>query len=100
MPCVPHGLPDARYVTSPSLVQTSSNRGSIVLDGFGATRRIRRLEAEGVLPRRLRVIALTANVTTESEDACRAAGMDAFLPKPLKITGMSYSVPLQLASTD
>lgn len=61
----------------------------VVLDGFSATRRIRRLEEDGILSSRLRIIALTANVTSESEAACLAAGMDAFLPKPLKISGMT-----------
>lgn len=58
-----------------------------VLDGFQATKRLRELEQNGGLPGRLPIIALTANVTQESEDECRAAGMDHFLPKPLKMNG-------------
>ncbi|KAH9912152.1 uncharacterized protein BXZ73DRAFT_82448 [Epithele typhae] len=58
-----------------------------VLDGFGATRKIRELEARGTMSGRLPIIALTANVTHESEDECKAAGMDHFLPKPLKMNG-------------
>ena len=58
-----------------------------VLDGFQATKQIRELEEAGVLPDRLPIIALTANVTQESEGECRAAGMDHFLPKPLRMTG-------------
>lgn len=58
-----------------------------VLDGFQATKQIRELEGSGVLPDRLPIIALTANVTQESEEECKAAGMDHFLPKPLKMTG-------------
>ncbi|KAI0674013.1 hypothetical protein C8Q78DRAFT_968724 [Trametes maxima] len=60
-----------------------------VLDGFQATKQIRELEQSGELPDRLPIIALTANVTQESEGECRAAGMDHFLPKPLKMAGTS-----------
>lgn len=58
-----------------------------VLDGFAASRRIRNMEWEGVLQGHLPIIALTANVTTESEERCREAGMDHFLPKPLNMAG-------------
>ncbi|TFK87750.1 hypothetical protein K466DRAFT_490293 [Polyporus arcularius HHB13444] len=61
-----------------------------VLDGFQATRRIRELERSGELPDHLPIIALTANVTQESEAECRAAGMDHFLPKPLRLSGECY----------
>lgn len=60
-----------------------------VLDGFAATTKIRDMEKTGALRGRLPIIALTADVTGESEDRCRAAGMDHFLPKPLKLAGMS-----------
>ena len=58
-----------------------------VLDGFQATKQIREMERSGVLPGHLPIIALTANVTQESEGECKAAGMDHFLPKPLKMNG-------------
>lgn len=58
-----------------------------VLDGFAATTTIREMEKAGTLKGRLPIIALTANVTGESEDQCRRAGMDHFLPKPLKLAG-------------
>ncbi|KAI0328440.1 hypothetical protein GY45DRAFT_1347180 [Cubamyces sp. BRFM 1775] len=63
-----------------------------VLDGFQATRRIRELELSGELPDRLPIIALTANVTQESENECKAAGMDHFLPKPLKMADLEVSL--------
>ncbi len=54
-----------------------------VLDGFAATQRLRAGEA-GELNRRVRVVALTANAANEDRDACLAAGMDAFLSKPIQ----------------
>jgi CheY-like chemotaxis protein len=57
------------------------------MDGLEATRRLRALEAEhpgrssgrGRLP----IIAMTAGVLTEQQQAARDAGMDGFIPKPL-----------------
>ncbi|RPD69358.1 hypothetical protein L226DRAFT_539870 [Lentinus tigrinus ALCF2SS1-7] len=59
-----------------------------ILDGFQATKRIRELEQSGELPDHLPILALTANVTQESEGECRAAGMDLFLPKPLRLSDL------------
>jgi CheY-like chemotaxis protein len=54
-----------------------------VMDGFTATRRIRALERERGTPRRVPIIALTANVMSEDRELCLAAGMDAHLGKPI-----------------
>jgi signal transduction histidine kinase/DNA-binding response OmpR family regulator len=51
------------------------------IDGLEAARRIRAAEAES--GRHTPIIALTANAFAEDRDACLAAGMDAFLVKPL-----------------
>jgi signal transduction histidine kinase/DNA-binding response OmpR family regulator len=58
------------------------------MDGLEATRRIRAIEAENETPAqtaaaRTPIIALTANASVENREACVAAGMDAFLVKPL-----------------
>jgi two-component system, sensor histidine kinase and response regulator len=53
-----------------------------VMDGFEATRELRRREAAGA--GRQLVIALTANATAEDREACRVAGMDDFLSKPFR----------------
>ncbi|KIP04325.1 hypothetical protein PHLGIDRAFT_25656 [Phlebiopsis gigantea 11061_1 CR5-6] len=58
-----------------------------VLDGFAATSKIRELEKNGTINGRRPIVALTANVSNESEESCRAAGMDHFLPKPFKLNG-------------
>jgi signal transduction histidine kinase/DNA-binding response OmpR family regulator len=52
------------------------------LDGLEATRQIRAAEDTDKLPR-TPIVALTANAFGEDRDACLAAGMDAFLTKPL-----------------
>jgi signal transduction histidine kinase/CheY-like chemotaxis protein len=51
-----------------------------VMDGFEATRRWRASESG----RRLPVVALTAHLLDDVQDACRDAGMDAVLTKPFR----------------
>jgi CheY-like chemotaxis protein len=60
------------------------------MDGLEATRRIRAMEMQAVdetpapnAAARTPIIALTANASVENREACVAAGMDAFLVKPL-----------------
>ena len=57
------------------------------MDGYDATREIRRREALGHPggSRRTPVIAMTAGATQENVDRCREAGMDDFVPKPVDI---------------
>ncbi|QEG43013.1 ATP-binding protein [Roseimaritima ulvae] len=51
------------------------------LDGIEATKRIRQHEAEGA---RLPIIAMTAHSSQQIGTACREAGMDAHLSKPIQ----------------
>ena len=62
-----------------------------VMDGYEATRELRRREAaadDGSPANAIRahqtVVALTANAASEDRDACRLAGMDDFLSKPFQ----------------
>jgi signal transduction histidine kinase/ligand-binding sensor domain-containing protein/DNA-binding response OmpR family regulator len=57
-----------------------------VMDGFSATRALRRSEAPG---KHLPVVALTADVTREGREACLAAGMDDHLGKPFTREALS-----------
>jgi len=57
-----------------------------LLDGFSATREIRRLEREGALadrPNRVPIVAITANAISGDRELCEAAGMDHYLTKPI-----------------
>ncbi len=51
------------------------------MDGFDATSRIRAAENGG---RRLPIIALTAHAIQGDRERCLAAGMDAYVSKPIR----------------
>lgn len=59
------------------------------MDGLEATRQLRKLER---LKQQPIVIALTAGVTSDELDACRKAGMDDILTKPLRAAELTTAL--------
>jgi len=55
-----------------------------VMDGYTAVRQIRKMEAEGKLPNRNRIFALTGNARQGQVESAREAGMDDVFIKPYK----------------
>jgi len=53
-----------------------------VLDGIGCIRKVRELEAQGVITAHLNTIAVTANARKEQIDIAMEAGMDDLISKP------------------
>jgi signal transduction histidine kinase/DNA-binding response OmpR family regulator/HPt (histidine-containing phosphotransfer) domain-containing protein len=66
------------------------------MDGYEATREIRRLE-EG--KRHIPIVALTAHAMKGDEEKCRAAGMDAYLSKPIDRAKLENCLEHLLPST-
>lgn len=67
------------------------------MDGFEATAKIRKYEAEHDLPR-IPIVALTANAFTEIREQCLEAGMDDFLTKPMRMNELSKTLARHFAS--
>ena len=71
--------------TSKSYVAVLADIHMPHMDGYELTRRIRAIEAEQHSHARMPVVAVTANAMKGEEERCLAAGMDAYLVKPVNI---------------
>ena len=69
-----------------------------VMDGLAATRTIREMEPAD--ERRLPIVALTANAFASDLEACRAAGMDDHVAKPVSMEALLLAVDRWSRSPD
>jgi two-component system, sensor histidine kinase and response regulator len=67
-----------------------------VMDGFAATRVIR--ESEKTTGRHIPIIAMTAHALKEDEERCIAAGMDAYVSKPVRTAELYSAIEKCVAS--
>jgi CheY-like chemotaxis protein len=62
------------------------------IDGVEVTRRVRAAERDGHLTGRTPIVAVTADASAGHREQCLAAGMDAFLTKPLDLTRLQETL--------
>lgn len=61
-----------------------------VMNGLEATRKIRQLES--TTGNHVPIIAMTANAMKGDRDICIAAGMDAYITKPINVTELLETI--------
>jgi CheY-like chemotaxis protein len=54
------------------------------MDGFDATREIRRLDIRSLSDKHLPIVAMTANVMSGDKERCLEVGMDDYIGKPVQ----------------
>ncbi|WP_442509017.1 PAS domain-containing protein [Novipirellula sp. SH528] len=68
------------------------------MDGFTATREIRKREQAGMLAGKMQIVALTANSLLGDRERCLDAGMDDYISKPVQIGQLQALVQEHLAA--
>lgn len=63
-----------------------------IMDGVQATREIRAMEESGELSAHTVIIAMTANALKGDREKYLAAGMDAYLPKPISFADLKQTI--------
>jgi CheY-like chemotaxis protein len=66
------------------------------MDGYAATREIRRTEKPG---QHVAIIAMTAEALAGARELCMAAGMDDYIAKPIKLEDLSRAIQKWLRPT-
>jgi signal transduction histidine kinase/DNA-binding response OmpR family regulator len=61
-----------------------------ILDGYSATREIRK--AEALTGRHVTIVAMTANALSGDRDACLLAGMDDYVAKPIQFEDLGRAI--------
>ncbi|CAK9051888.1 Autoinducer 2 sensor kinase/phosphatase LuxQ, partial [Durusdinium trenchii] len=64
------------------------------MDGYQATREIRKLERDG--QSHIPIVALTANAMQEEREKCLSSGMDDYLAKPIRLHQLEAALKRQL----
>jgi CheY-like chemotaxis protein/HPt (histidine-containing phosphotransfer) domain-containing protein len=71
-----------------------------VMDGYTLAQTIRRREAQRHEPRRLPIVALTANAMPGEDARARAAGIDEYLTKPLRLEALRAALARWLPAAE
>jgi signal transduction histidine kinase/CheY-like chemotaxis protein/hypoxanthine-guanine phosphoribosyltransferase len=69
------------------------------MDGYSACRAFREWEKSGEGGRRTPIVALTANAIKGDREKCLAAGMDDYLPKPVRLSELKGTLLRWLSGT-
>jgi len=70
-----------------------------VMDGLTCVRKIREMEDQGLIQRRIPIIAVTANARGEQIVAAKDSGMDDVMPKPFRIKQLVPKIEALLHKT-
>jgi len=55
-----------------------------VMDGYEATKEIRKYEEKNNISDKIKIVAITANAMKEDRSKCLKAGMNEYITKPIK----------------